>query len=267
MLKDARNLHTAFVRKVDNSCDSCVVLASNQQLQDVEWLSTNPAKFGILGVDATFNFGKIYVTLMTYCHLLLWTKENSHPVRIDPRLLHHRKEAASYYKIASTMVELHAPTQNVLVYEINGEKPLSEGFGRPLPFTLDPMYDTHMKDNIISKSTELGIRTHVAEEYQAHIFGRKLGSNCRPGLIDASNPAKFDTKMELLSEEWKKRHPQGGRFLPYFTKYKAEEIKKTMAAEVRSMAGLGFPPGVYDENENECMNSILQREKNNTGKK
>ena len=33
-------------------------------------------------------------------------------------------------------------------------------------------------------------------------------------------------KMELLSEEWKKRHPQGGRFLPYFTKYKAEEIKK-----------------------------------------
>ena len=73
--------------------------------------------------------------------------------------------------------------------------------------------------------------------------------------------------MELLSEEWKKRHPQGGRFLPYFTKYKAEEIKKTMTAKVRSMAGLGFSPGVYDENGNECMNSVLQREKNNTGKK
>ena len=268
MLKeDARNPHTAFVRKVDNSCDSSVVLASNQQLQDVERFSTNPAKFGILGVDATFNFGTFYVTLMMYCHLLLWTKENSHPVRIGPTLLHHRKEAASYYKIASTMVELHAPTQNVLVYEINGEKPLSEGFGRPLPFTLDPMCDTHMKDNIQSKLTELGIRTHVAEEYQAHIFGRKLGSNCRPGLIDASNPPEFDTKMELLSEEWKKKLPQGGRFLPYFTKYKAEEIKKTMTAEVRSMAGLGFPPGVYDENGNECMNSVLQREKNNTGKK
>lgn len=124
-----------------------------------------------------------------------------------------------------------------------------------------------MKDNIQSKLTELGIRTPVAEEYRANIFGRNVGSNRRPGLIDASNPAEFDTKMESLSEEWQKRHPQGGRFLTYFTKYKAEEIKKTMTAEVRSMAGLGFPPGVYDQNGNECMNSVLQREKDNTGKK
>lgn len=26
-----------------------------------------------------------------------------------------------------------------------------------------------------------------------------------------------------------------------------------------SMAGLGFPPSVYDQNGNECMNSVLQR--------
>ena len=116
MLKeDARNPDTAFVRKVDNSSDPCVVLASNQQLQDVEWC-TNPAKFSVLGVDATFNFGKFYVTLTTYHNLLLRTKENSHPVRIGPTLLHHRKEAGSYYQLASTMVKLHAPTQNVLVY-------------------------------------------------------------------------------------------------------------------------------------------------------
>lgn len=37
MLKeDARDPDTAFVRKVDNSSDPCVVLASNQQLLDVE---------------------------------------------------------------------------------------------------------------------------------------------------------------------------------------------------------------------------------------
>ena len=85
MLKeDARNPETAFLRKVDNSSVPCVVLASNQQLQDVERFCTNPAKFAVLGVDATFNFGKFYVTLTTYRHLLLRTKENSHPVRIGP---------------------------------------------------------------------------------------------------------------------------------------------------------------------------------------
>ena len=63
MLKeDARNPDTAFVRKVDNSSDPCVVLASNQQLQDAKRFCTNPAKFSVLGVDATFNFGKFYVT-------------------------------------------------------------------------------------------------------------------------------------------------------------------------------------------------------------
>lgn len=116
---------TAFLRKVDNSSDPCVVLASNQQLQDVERFCTNPAKFAVLGVDATFNFGKFYVTLTIYRHLLLRTKENCHLVRIGPKLLHHRKEAASYYELACTMVKLHAPTQNVLVYGTDGEKALS----------------------------------------------------------------------------------------------------------------------------------------------
>jgi len=40
-----------------------------------------------------------------------------------------------------------------------------------------------------------------------------------------------------------------------------------MTADIRSMSGLGFPPGVYDQNGNECMNSVSQREKAVTGKK
>lgn len=40
-----------------------------------------------------------------------------------------------------------------------------------------------------------------------------------------------------------------------------------MTAELRSMAGLGWPPGVYDQNGNEYMNSVLQREKELTRKR
>ena len=78
-------------------------------------------------------------------------------------------------------------------------------------------------------------------------------------------PDEFNEKLLALTGEWKSHHPQGERFLNYFTKYKAEPIKK--AADIRSMSGLGFPPGVYDQNGNECMNSALQREKATTGKK
>lgn len=55
--------------------------------------------------------------------------------------------------------------------------------------------------------------------------------------------------------------------MTYFNKYKAEQIKKTTTAKVCSMAGLSFPPSVYDQNANEYKNSVLQREKDNTGKK
>lgn len=267
MLKeDAREPEKAFVRKVDNSSDPCVVLATNQQLLDVERFCTNPAKFCVLGVDATFNFGKYYVTLTRYCHLLLRTKEGCHPVRIGPILLHHKKEPGSYYELSSTMVKLHAPTQNVLVYGTDGEKALAEGFGRPLPYALHLMCDIHMKGNI-SKLAELGIPTGAADEYQMEIFGKNIGSNRQPGLIDASSPDEFDEKLQSLTETWTSRHPQGQRFLTYFLKYKAEQIKRTMRADVRSMAGLGFPPSVYDQNGNECMNSVLQREKATTGNK
>lgn len=165
------------------------------------------------------------------------------------------------------MVKLHAPSQNALVYGTDGEKALSEGFGRPLPFALHLMCDIHMRDNIDSKLSQLGIRAPVSEEYRTDIFRKNIGSIRIAGLIDASNPAEFDAKVVSLSEEWKRRHPQGGHFLTYFNKYKAEQIKKAMTAEVRSMAGLGFPPCAYDQYTKECMNSVLQREKDNTGKK
>ena len=179
------------MRKVDNSSDPCIVLASNQHLQYVERFCTSPAKFSVLGVEATFNSGKYYVTLMTYRHLLLRSRENNHPVRTGPTLLHHRKEAGSYYELASTMVQLHVPTQNILVYGPEEEKALTEGFGRPLPFVLHLMCEIYMKDNIDSKLKKLGIRASVAEECGAYIFRKTCGSICPPGLVDASNPAEF----------------------------------------------------------------------------
>ena len=207
MLKeDARDIENAFVRKVDNSSDPCVVLASKQQLRDIERFCTNPAKFCVLGVDATFNFGKYYVTLTTYRHLLLRTKEDCHPVRMGPILLHHKKEPGSYYELSSTMIKLHAPIQNVLVYGTDGEKALAEGFGRPLPYALHLMCDIHMKDNISSKLAELGIPAVIAEEFRIDIFGKNIGKNRQPGLIDCLTPGEFDEKMQSLTEAWERRH-------------------------------------------------------------
>lgn len=64
------------------------------------------------------------MTLTTYRHLLLRTKEDKNPVRIGPTLVHHKKEPSRYYELSSTMIKLNAKTQNVLVYGTDGEKAL-----------------------------------------------------------------------------------------------------------------------------------------------
>ena len=75
------------------------------------------------------------------------------------------------------------------------------------------------------------------------------------------------TNLEKMKEEWLSSHPLSERFVTYFYKYKAEIIGQTMTAELRSMAGLGWPPGIYAQNGNECINSVLQREKQLAGKR
>ena len=92
----------------------------------------------MLGVDVTFNFGKYYVILTTYCHLFPWTKEGSHPVRIGPILLHPKKESGNYYELSSTIVKLHVPTQNVLVYGTDGRKSFGGGIWKAAAVRTSP---------------------------------------------------------------------------------------------------------------------------------
>ena len=64
-------------------------------------------------------------------------------------------------------------------------------------------------------------------------------------LIDESNAEGFDDKLVKCSEEWKNRHSEGQPFLGHFIKRNKADIiiTRTMTAEIRSMAALGFQIG------------------------
>lgn len=92
MLKhENRDAEKAFGRNAETASDPCVVLTMNQQMRDVQRFCRNPAQFSVLGVDPTFNFGKFYVTVTTYKHLLLRTRHGKDHVWIGPVLVHHKK--------------------------------------------------------------------------------------------------------------------------------------------------------------------------------
>lgn len=149
---------TAFIRELSLSPEPEIVLAFDWQLDDIVRFCTNPAAFSILGVDATYNIGNFFVTLTTYNHLLLKTKEGNHPVMPGPVLIHQRKLFSSYYLLPSTMVKLNKNCKNVLVIGSDDEQNLYEPFKSVMDGAHHLLCDLHMKDNISSKLTNLGIK-------------------------------------------------------------------------------------------------------------
>ena len=110
---------------------------------------------------------------------------------------------------------------------------MSEGFGRPLPYTQHLLCDLHMKDNIMSKMKELGIRGKPSEVILSDIFGREIGCRRVPGLLDSESHTQFVINLGKINEEWLSSHPLSERFLFYFCKYKMGIIRQMMTAELR----------------------------------
>ena len=71
---------------------------------------------------------------------------------------------------------------------------------------------------------------------------------------------EFDDAVTKLKPVWEERHSKGAEFVKYFIEKRASDIKETMAVEIRSLCGLGFPPDVYTQNANESMNRVLKEE-------
>ena len=110
---------------------------------------------------------------------------------------------------------------------------MSEGFGRPLPYTQHLLCDLHMKEYIMSKMKELGKRGKPSEVILSDIFGREIGCRRVPGLLDSESHTQFVINLGKINEEWLSSHPLSERFLFYFCKYKMGIIRQMMTAELR----------------------------------
>ena len=94
------------------------------------------------------------------------------------------------------------------------------------------------------------------------IFGKPTGDVLEGGLIDCTSPEEFDKALDTITTKWKNMHRNGHKFVDYFMKEKADVIRETARSDIRSMCGLGFPPKVYTQNANECLNRLIKAEQN-----
>ncbi|XP_062573500.1 uncharacterized protein LOC134235383 [Saccostrea cucullata] len=199
---------------------------------------------------------------------MLLTKKGTEPVMIRPILIHQRKNFDSYFKLSSSILQICPEMKSLKVFGTDGDKNLSDAFEVCFTSAKHLLCDIHMQDNIERKLKELGIQKKEAKSYIEDIFGKISHETKIKGLVDSMSPEEFDEKLSSLQNEWKSRHSSGLSFLDYFLEHKAELIKNCMNADLRSLAGLGYPPQPYNQNANECMNAIIKGDlrKNEEGK-
>ena len=119
--------------------------------------------------------------------------------------------------------------------------------------------DTHMRDNIEKKMAELGITGNTKKKMIKDIFGEIAEDLKVKGLIDCWDGLELDGMFCVIADEWKKMTEKGEAFVAYFEQHKLPLIAYCMTSKLRTAAGLGYPPDVYTQNANECVNSILKR--------
>lgn len=253
-----------FIRDVKAYPDPAVVLATEQQLNDLEHFCCNPSRFCILTVDPTFSLGDFDVTPTTYHHLMLRSRRtNKPPVMLGPTLIHYRKTFPSYLFLAACMISFNQKLVNLQAFGTDGEKALINAFAHEFKHAVHLTCFNHVRHNIKEKLRKLAICEKVQVEILNDIFGRKVGSTFFTGLVDSETTAKLEQSLPTIMEKWK-LHDEGSdhcpiaEFCSWFTTYIEHIIRDAMLRPVREQAGLGSPPEPFYTNASECINNVIK---------
>ena len=165
-----------FIRDIKTYPEPAIVLATDQQLFDVQRFCCDPQQFSILTVDPTFSLGDFDVTPTTYRHLMLLSKRtNKPPVMLGPIMIHYKKTFTTYKFFASCLVTENRELQGLRAFGTDGEKPWIDAFSYEFSTALHLTCFNHVRRNIKDKLREL----IVPDEHQADIlndiFGKKWG--------------------------------------------------------------------------------------------
>ena len=255
---------TAYIQKVLLAPEPMVVLANEQQLDDVVKFCTNPIKFCVFQADPTFDLGNFSVTTTQYEHLLLLDRRSGKPpAMVGPLLIHQRKGKESYKVLTEFIAEKRNAFRKLCSYGTDGEENLVAAFRETAPSSCHLRCFLHFKNNLKEKMKKIGMDEANRKLVCADIFGQQVGSVFEEGAVDSDDEEEFYVRLESLKNAWIQRiGEKGENIYKWFMKYKAKHMAENMLKPVRIKAGLGTPPTTFVTNRVECINALLKLETN-----
>jgi hypothetical protein len=252
-----------FVRMQEISDEPRIMIATDNQLDDLVRFCTSEIDFSCLSVDPTFNFGNFSVTPTSYRNLLLKSrKTGKSPVFIGPIFIHHTKQRATYKQFFDKLTSIRGQLSNVICYGTDGEKALSDALAEAFPLGIHLRCFRHFRGNFLSFLTNLKIGE--TRSYFEEVFGKQEGNVYQVGLVDAASEDEFDARLLSLRESWAKREKCAVENCQVYQwmEERSLMVKSCMLASVRTKAGLGNPPMKFYTNDSENTNRRL-RDKTN----
>ena len=211
--EEEQSKDAVFIRDCAIHPDLFIVLANDEQLNELVQFCTNQRSFSVFGIDSTFNIfdRNISLTVTTYRNLKLeHTNTGKPPVFIGPLLMHQRKDWKTYSKFAHSLTTAKPELEGILACGTDGEKALIEGFQRNLRFAVFLRCFLHFKDNIKRELTERGITAEAKKQFSDEIFGIQDGTTKYTGLVDCNSDEEFDSKLAALKANWEEREALNG---------------------------------------------------------
>ena len=201
LCKETVTTDQAFIRCVEAAPEPLCVLATNQQIKDLERFCTADS-FCVLSVDPTFNLGPFFVTPLTYSQKLTRSKRGTHPLLLGPVLIHQTKTFHAFYYFASTLVHLNPKLKDIRAFGTDGEVELIKAFQMAFTSAVHLRCTNHMKQNVKDKLYSLGMGHSTSKAILTDVFGTQFGTHLVQGLIDAESASTFWTTFESLKEKW-----------------------------------------------------------------
>lgn len=259
-----QDLSKKFVRDIKTSPEPAIVLAENQQLQDLVHFGTSSSEFSIMTIDPTFNLGAFDVTPITYRHLLLETRRSKQPpIFLGPVMIHYKKTFASYLFFASSLVGQCRQLQGIRAFGTDGEKPLADAFSHEFGFSQHLTCFIHVRRNIKEKLCDCNVPSSIAQIVLDDIFGRRVGTAFEEGLVDSLDNDQFQSNLDALLVKWHNLESSSNAdiecFLDWFRVNKVSVIRDTMLRPIREECGLGNPPATFTTNPSESINAMLKQ--------
>ena len=171
MCKETTGTPEAFKRTVEAGPEPMCVLATRQQLTDMDRFTTGE-HFSILTVDPTFNLGPFNVTPCTYQHMLMTArpKFENHPLLLGPLLIHQTKTFHAFYYFASTLIRLNPSLKNIKAFGTDGEPELIKAFHSAFSDAVQLRCTNHLRQNIKDKLRSLGLSQELSKDILADIW-------------------------------------------------------------------------------------------------